>query len=286
MRRRKNPAPYVFLAPYTILFALFLVFPIGYSFYLSLFVSRGGTNRFVGFRNYIKAFGDTAFWSGFGNVALYGVILIAVMMSLALLLALFLDSTIIRHKALFRLLYFLPYAIPGVIAATMWGFLYTTDFNPVLKWLAVFNDGKPVVLLQPQMLMFCLINITVWLWTGYNMTIYYANLTSISLDLYDAARIDGCGEIGIAVHIKIPMIRSSINMSIALTIIGALQLFNEPFLMMDLTAVSTTWTPNMYIYNMAFSYGNLPYSATLSIILALITIAISGLFKLITRERE
>lgn len=286
MRRRKNSAPYVFVAPYSILFTLFLIVPIGYSFYLSLFISRGGKNRFVGFRNYSKAFQDTAFWSGFGNVALYGVILITVMISLALLLSLFLDSNVIKSKALFRLLYFLPYAIPSVIAATMWGFLYTTNFNPILQWLAVFNGGKPVVLLQSKFLMFCLINITVWLWTGYNMTIYYANLTSIPLSLYDAARIDGCGEVGIAVHIKLPMIRSSITMSIALTIIGALQLFNEPYLMMDLTAVSTTYTPNMYIYNMAFAYGNLPYSAALSIILAVITVLISGVFKLVTRERK
>lgn len=265
---------------------LFLIVPIGYSFYLSLFISRGGKNRFVGFKNYAKAFQDTAFWNGFGNVALYGVILITVMISLALLLSLFLDCNVIKSKALFRLLYFLPYAIPGVIAATMWGFLYTTNFNPILQWLAVFNGGEPVVLLQPKFLMFCLINITVWLWTGYNMTIYYANLTSIPLSLYDAARIDGCGEVGIAVHIKLPMIRSTITMSIALTIISALQCFNEPYMMMDLTAVSSTYTPNMYIYNMAFSYGNLPYSATLSIILAVITVMISGVFKLVTRERN
>ena len=284
-KKRINWTPYLFLLPYILLFAVFMIFPIGYCAYLSLHTSRGGVSKYAGFRNYEKAFEDAGFWSGFGNVLIYGAMLIIVMTCFALLLALFLDSPVIKRKSVFRLLYFLPYAVPGVIAATMWSFLYSADFNPILKWLAVFNHGEPVTLLSPEHLRFCLINITTWLWTGYNMTIFYANLTSISLDLYDAARIDGCNEIGIAWHIKVPIIKNAITMSVALTIIGSLQLFSEPFLMADLTAVTTTYTPNMYIYNMAFSYGNLNYSATLSIILAFITILISALFQFAVRDR-
>ena len=275
--RRRRMVPYIFFLPYALLFILFMICPIAYSVYLSLFTSKAGINKYVGTRNYEKAFKDTAFWSGFGNVALYGVIVIVVMISLSLVLALILDSNKIKGKGLFRLLFFLPYAVPGIIAAIMWGFLYSPDFNVIWKWLSVTPYNA---------LMFCLVNITVWLWTGYNMTIIYANLTTISLDIYEAAKLDGCNEFQTAIYMKIPLIKSTIFMTIALTIIGALQLFNEPYMLTDLTAISSTYTPNMYIYNMAFSYGNFPYSATLSIILAVITILISSIFKFVTRERK
>lgn len=284
--RRGRFTPYVFLLPYVVLFLAFIVFPIGYSIYMSLFVTRGVNSRFVGLQNYEKALSDQSFWSGMGNIAVYGACMIGIMIVLALVLALFLDSSKIRCKAVFRMVYFLPYAVPGVIAAIMWGFMYSPSLNTALKAFAPLNGGQPLNLLTTDMLMVGIVNISLWLWTGYNMTIYYANLTSIPVDIYEAARIDGCGEIGIALHIKVPMIASAVKMTVALTIIGAIQVFNEPFMMGNITIVPSTYTPNMYVYNMAFSYGNLSYSATLSVVLTLITILVSVLFNLLTRERK
>lgn len=284
--RKGRLTPYIFLFPYVVLFLAFIVFPIGYSMYMSLFVTRGVNSKFVGLQNYGKALKDAAFWSGLGNVAIYGACMICIMIVLALILALFLDSSKIRGKAVFRMIYFLPYAVPGVIAAIMWGFMYSPSLNTALQLFAPLNGGQPLNLLTTDKLMFGIVNISLWLWTGYNMTIYYANLTSIPLDFYEAAKIDGCGEIGMAVYIKIPMIADAIKMTVALTIIGAIQVFNEPFMMSNITVVPSTYTPNMYVYNMAFSYGNLSYSATLSVVLTLITILVSILFNVLTRERK
>lgn len=285
MNRVSRKVPYVFLLPYIVLFTLFLVFPVCYSFFMSLFVQKQGVKTFVGFGNYIQAFSDYAFWSGMGRVALYGVSFVTIMLVLALAVALFLDSPFIKSKSFFRLVYFLPYAVPGVIAATMWGFLYSPQLNPLLHFLGIFNGGQPLNLLSSNNLLIGIINISIWEWVGYNMTIYFANLTSIPLDIYDSAKIDGCNEFRTAIYIKVPMIKSTIYLTILLSIIGSIQLFNEPFVLSAITNIPVAFTPNMYIYNMAFSFANLPYSATLSIILVIITVFASGIFMKMTSEK-
>jgi len=266
------------LAPFLVLFFGFFIYPFFYAFYLSLFVTRMGHSHFVGVTNYLSAFGDGAFWGSIVTVAKYGVMQLLTMLLLALLLAMLLDSPAIKGKAVFRLLYFLPYAVPSVIAALMWGFLYSPQLDPVLGILGIFNHGKTPNVLSQGNLLYSIVNIVIWEWTGYNMTLYFAGLTSLPLELYDAAKIDGCNELQTALRIKLPLLRPVIIFTWVLSIIGAFQLFNEPFILSTLTAVPSDFTPNMYIYNMAFAYNNFNYSATLSFFLAFVTLVASLLF--------
>ncbi|ULT56850.1 sugar ABC transporter permease [Neobacillus drentensis] len=277
--------PYIFLTPFLILFALFFVFPFVYSLILSLFVNIQGKYHFVGLTNYLTAWEDKSFWYAVYRVAYYGVVQVTIMLVLALVLALFLDSRFVKNKAVFRVIYFLPYAVPGVIAAIMWGFLYSPDLNPILSIFGIFTGGKPLNLLDSGTVLYGIMNMATWAWTGYNMTIYFASLTSIPIELYDAAKIDGCNEFQTAWHIKLPLLKQVIIMTTVLSIIGSLQLFNEPYVLSSLTSIPATFTPNMDIYNMAFAYGNFTYSATLSITLVLITFIASLLFMYATSER-
>jgi multiple sugar transport system permease protein len=286
MTRAHRSVPYILLLPFLVLFALFFVFPFLYSLILSLFVNREGSNHFVGLQNYMTAWQDNSFWYAIERVAYYGVVQVVIMLVLALVLALFLDSRYVKSKTLFRIIYFLPYAVPGVIAAIMWGFLYSPDLNPFLKLFQMFTGGKPLDLLSTEHVLYGIINMATWEWTGYNMTIYFASLTSIPLELYDAAKIDGCNEFQTAWYVKLPLLKPTIVMTAVLSIIGSLQLFNEPFVLKSLTSIPATFTPNMDIYNMAFAYGNFTYSATLSIILVLITCFASLLFMYATSDRE
>ena len=123
MMLRIRRVPYILLTPFLILFALFFMFPFLYSLILSLFVNRQGSYHFVGLANYFTAWQDSSFWDAVYRVAYYGVVQVTIMLVLALILALFLDSPYVKSKAFFRVIYFLPYAVPGVIAAIMWGFL-------------------------------------------------------------------------------------------------------------------------------------------------------------------
>ncbi len=283
---KKNIVPYVMFAPFLILFFAFYIYPFFYAFYLSLFASRMGQSHYVGFTNYLSALTDGAFWSSIGTVAKFGVMQLLTMLILALILALLLDSPIVKGKATFRLLYFLPYAVPGVIAALMWGFLYSNQLDPLLAILGIFNHWKAPDVLSQSNLLYSIVNVVIWEWTGYNMTLYFAGLTSLPLELYDAAKIDGCNELQIAIRIKLPLIRSVIIFTWILSIIGAFQLFNEPFILSSLTAVPANFTPNMYIYNMAFAYNNFHYSATLSFFLAFVTLAASLLFLYATSDNR
>jgi multiple sugar transport system permease protein len=196
--------------------------------------------------------------------------------TVALLLALLLDTKLAKLKSFFRLLYFLPYAVPGVFASIMWGFLYSKPLDPILQ--AVHFDP-----LSSGLLLYSIINIATWEWTGYNMTLYAASLSGISTELYEAAKLDGCNEWKLARYIKLPLLKPTLVMTIVLSFIGSMQLFNEPFLLNTLTPISQNFTPNIDIYNMAFSLNNLPYAATLSVILALITILVSIVVMICTR---
>src|ERR1700735_2783504 len=142
--RRAGWAPVMFLGPFGVLFALFFLLPIGYAIYESFFkvhVSGLGlgpsstTTVFAGLSNYSQVFSDSSFLQGVGRVLLFGVVQIPVMLAFATVLALLLDSAAVRFRRFFRLVYFLPYGIPGVIAAILWSFLYLPGLRPIVASL-------------------------------------------------------------------------------------------------------------------------------------------------------
>lgn len=272
------------MAPFLVLFTAFILGPLGYSFYISFYGERMGNQFFIGFTNYMSALADTNFWVSIERVLYYGVVQVTLMIIISLVLALVLDSPAARFKTLFRLMYFLPYAVPGVVATIMWGFLYSPNMDSTLLNFLGGSAAHPLDPTSTGTLLYAIINIVLWEITGYNMTLYYAALTGIPLELYDAAKIDGCGEWRTAIYVKLPMLRPMITMTIVLSIIGALQLFNEPFFLSQLVPVSLDYTPNSEIYNTAFSFGNIPYAATLSMILGLISIVASISFMLVSRR--
>ncbi|QSO49330.1 carbohydrate ABC transporter permease [Alicyclobacillus mengziensis] len=234
----------------------------------------------------MQVFHDANFWGSMITIFLFAVLTVTIQMLLAIVLALLLDSPFAKGNTLFRLIYFLPYAVPNVIAGLMWGFLYSPELNPLLGLFKLFNGGKSVNLLSSNILFYSIINILLWEFIGYTMTILFANLTSIPLELYEAAKIDGCSEWKLALRIKLPLLRPTIVLLVVLSVIGTLQLFNEPYVLSSLTAVPYNFTPNLDIYNTAFSFNNLNYSATMATVLAAITILASLLLMYVTSGEE
>lgn len=227
-----------------------------------------GVLHFVGFQNYLIAIQNIDFWGSILRVLYYGVLQGIIMIGLGIALALLLDTPYARAKSFFRLVYFLPYAVPGILAAILWGFLYSDKIDPILNAI----HFQP---LSSGVLLYSILNITVWEWAGYNMTIYVASLTGQSPELFEAARIDGCGEWKLAWSVKLPLLRPTIVMTVLLSMIGSVQLFNEPFILGNLTAISPTYTPNIAIYNMAIGDSNEPYGAALAVLLGVISILLS-----------
>lgn len=286
--RRRVGIPYLFLAPFLLLFAFFFLIPLGYALWISFFVERlvGGT-VFVGAQNYLQVLRDANFWDGVRNVIVLLAFQVPIMLALALLLALLLDSGIVRLKTIFRLGYFLPYAIPSVIGALLWGYLYSAHIGPFAQ-LAELLHWPPPGFLTLTGILPSIGNILVWQWTGYNMVIMYAALQAVPPELYDAALVDGASGWDIARYIKIPLIAPAIVVTIVFSIIGTLQLFNEPQIMSAIVPniIQDHYTPNLYAYNLAFTNQQYNYAAAVSFVLGAVVFVFSYIFMLATNRRE
>jgi multiple sugar transport system permease protein len=282
--RAQQRAAVGMVTPFLALFAVFFVAPLVYSVVLSL--RAGGTGAFAGLLNFRAVLGNSQYWGGVQRMCYFGVIQVTVMIGLALLLALFLDSSYCVGRKVFALLYFLPYAVPGVIAAIMWAFLLEPDLDNALKVPQLLGlTSAPVNPLDYRLALYAIMLIVTWEFTGYNMTILLTSLTNVPRQVVEAARIDGGSELGIALRIKFPLIRRTVMFTVILSIIGTLQLFNEPTVLNEIASTSTSYTPNQIIYTTAFQFGNESLAAAQSIVLAAITIAATMAFYGIVRRR-
>ncbi|MGX1310067.1 multiple sugar transport system permease protein [Streptomyces calvus] len=281
-RDRRSWTGWGFIGPFVAVFALVFLAPIAYSLYLSLFRDQliGGTT-FVGLDNYQQALRDERFWDALGRVSLFLCVQVPVMLGIALLVALALDSGRLYGKNFFRISVFLPYAVPAVVATLMWSFMYGTRFGLVGDLNDAFNISLPDPL-SPDLVLAAIGNIVTWEFVGYNMLIFYSALRVVPNSLYEAAEIDGAGQIRVITAIKLPAIRGALVIATIFSIIGSFQLFNEPSVMQKLApnAITTDYTPNFYTYSLSFSGQQHNYSATVAIVMGLITMVIAYVVQL------
>jgi multiple sugar transport system permease protein len=275
-----------FVLPFGALFALFYLVPIGYAIYQSLLViEREGTfgqatQVFGGLTQYILVFQNGPFWESIGRVLAFGAVQVPIMLGLALLFALLLDSPLVRGKKFFRLAFFVPYAVPGVIAAIMWGYLYSPNLSP---FSAVTEN---INFLSADLVLWAIANVVTWVFVGYNMLIIYSALLAIPAELYEAARLDGAGQLRIAWSVKIPLIMPAIILTAIFSIIGTLQLLAEPQVFRSFSsAVTSTFTPNLTVYSTS-SIPNFNLAAAFSVVLALATFILSFTFLKFTQRKE
>lgn len=282
-RRRSRTAPYLFIAPAAILFVLFILLPVGYAIVLSLRATKvqGGIigqseEVFVGLANYRDVLSDPEFLHSLLRLVIYGAIVVPTMLGLALLFALLLDSPVVRFPRFSRIAIFLPYAVPGVIASVLWGFMYLPDLSPA-------NDiagavGLPAPNFFGEHAIFgSIANIAIWGGVGFNMLVLYTALRSLPRDLYDAARIDGCTELQLAWRVKLPLIAPALVMTTLFSLIATLQVFSEPMTLRPLTnVVSSTWVPLLKVYSDGFIDDDIYTAAAASVVLAAVTLVLSA----------
>jgi multiple sugar transport system permease protein len=271
-----------FVGPFMAVFALVFLAPIAYSIYLSLFRTRliGGTS-FVGADNYLDVLQDPQFWSAFGRVALFLVVQVPIMLFLALLVALAIDSGRLYGTAFFRISVFLPYAVPAVVATLMWGFMYGARFGLIGNINEAFGLSLPDPL-SPDLVLASIGNIVTWEFVGYNMLILYSALKVVNPSLYEAAALDGAGQLRIIWAIKLPALRGALVIATIFSIIGSFQLFNEPSILKTIApnSVTTYFTPNFYAYSLSFAGQQFNYSATVAIVMGIITMIVAYIVQL------
>jgi multiple sugar transport system permease protein len=278
---------WLFIAPFGVVFFAFLIAPLAYAFYLSLF-SKGlatGTT-FTGIGNYVRAFTDPDFLRGIWFVIRFSIVLIPLQMAVSLAAALVLDNLTTRLAKFSRLMIFMPYAIPAVIGALMWGFLYSPNFGPLEGIFSLFNAKAPFLLSQDNVF-YGLMNVVTWQWAGYYMIIIYAALQGINPSIYEAARIDGANAFQVALRIKVPMVSSAMVLILVFALIGTLQFFSEPQVLAPIAngTITPSFTPNIYAFNLAFAYAQFNYASAISFALGIVVFIMVYAFMFFTRKR-
>ena len=283
---RRDRRGFWFVLPFFVLFFMFLVVPLGYSVYTSFFTTRmiGGT-VFTGFSNYAQALGDGAFWTGMGRTVLFGAIQVPIMVVIATFFATMFDLGVARFGGAFRAVFFLPFAVPGVVATAMWGSMLQTRvgvFVHIVEDLGLPNPN----FFGPGHLLGVIVVIAIWEWTGFTMILLYTALKSVPRDVVESAIVDGAKFGRIVTRIKLPIIRPALVLVVIINMIGALQLFTEPYLLSPMAPnISANYTPTVYMYNTAFSAQFYDLAAAIAVVLAFIIVLISVAF-LLTQRRK
>lgn len=277
-----------FVTPFVVMFVLFLFAPLGYAVYESLFREQlVGGRTYVGLANYHDALHDGTFWSGVWHVGLFGAVQIPVMLAIAFFFATIFDLGVVRFGRFFRAVFFLPFAVPAVVASVMWNFLLEPSFGPFVHLAARLGypdtDFFSTGLIWPTIVV-----IVIWEWTGYNMIILYTALRSVPREIVEAAVLDGATLRKVILRVKLPMVRPAIAMLAFLNVIGALQLFVEPQILGDFypQAISDHFTPTIYIYNRGIAGQEYGIASATAVLLAAVIILISASVLLVTRRRR
>jgi multiple sugar transport system permease protein len=274
------------MIPFLIVVLAFLIAPLGYALYLSTQADTlVGGQEFVGFENYIFSLTDPIFIEGVKRVFIFGLIQIPIMLFLSTVGALVIDVVNTRLSRTFRLIAFMPYAVPGVVAALMWGFLYSESFGPFVG-IAQSLGAEDFNFFSLKVFIYSISNIVTWAWTGYNMIIIYSALQGLSREVYEAAIVDGATQVQIAIRVKLPAVKNAILLTTIFAIIGTMQIFTEPRILSRYTnAVNNGYTPNIYSFNLAFAQSQFNYAAAVSFTLAIVVFVVTAIVLGLTRRK-
>lgn len=280
-RRKEGRAAWTMLAPLSALYVVFFMLPILFAAFESLTTTQTSglglgeeVRSFAGLSNYLAVLSDSGIRDGFLRVFLIGIIQVPTMLVLATVLALLFDSGLVRAREFFQTSAFLPHAIPGVIAALVWGALYIPNISPVVSALESLSIS--VDFLGPGVVLFSIMNITTWNWTGYNMIILYTALQSIPRDVLESAKMDGASSLAVALRIKLPLIVPGLVITGVFSIIGSLQQFADPMVLSTISNhIDSRFTPNLAVYSLATGEGQPGMASALSIVVALIALVLS-----------
>lgn len=269
--------PYLFLLPFYVAFAAFWIVPIVASFAFS-FTSWSGLTQaeFVGFANYRQLLGDRTFWTAMTNTFLYVFIYNLIMLPLATVIALVLDSGFKRVAPAFRTAYFIPVTVSLVVVALVFDLLFNREFGPVNDILGMLGiNANPNWLNSSTYAPWTIIIMRVWRATGYYAAFIFAGLQSIPRDLIEAARIDGANELRLVWHVILPLLRPIMLFVLVMSSIWSFQLFDEPWILFQGGPGNSTLTVLQYLYQNTFLFSKIGYGAAVSYVLTIVIIGFS-----------
>jgi multiple sugar transport system permease protein len=265
---------YVFMLPAILGILLFWLGPMVASFGLS-FTSYDmlSAPTFIGLENYRDLVDDQLFRHSLRVTAIYAVVSVPLVLVTALGLAVLLNQSF-RGITFFRSVYYLPAVMSGVAVATLWRWIFQPEFGMVNALLDMIGIRGPGWLIDPRWAMPALIITSLWT-AGSSMLIFLAGLQGISEDLYEAAEIDGAGRWRRFLTITVPLISHVTFFNLVLGIIGALQVFTEPYVMTQGGPNNALLLLSLYLYRNAFEFLKMGYASAIAWILFLIVMALT-----------
>jgi ABC-type sugar transport system permease subunit len=279
---------YLFIAPFYISFLAFGVFPILFSFYLALTRWTPYQSTFIGLGNFANLLQDHLVHTALFNSLWLMLVIGSVQISLALLIAVALNARRVRGRGVFRGIFFLPYITSPVVLGLVWGviFAYTGVLNYLLELVSVGpidwlgNASGSGLWIKPAIAL-----VTVWQFFGWNVLLFAAGLQAIPAEIFEAARIDGASNWDVLVRITLPLLKRVSFFVVSITIIGSVQLFDAPLMLLGGVAGAGSGTLGgaeaggltlaMVIYETAFSYGQFGYAAAISILMFAVLIVLT-----------
>ena len=289
-KRDERVAAYIFVAPAVILLIAFLVVPLIYTVYFSGFkyqIMRPDAMKFIGFENYQKLFSDKNFWLALKNTVYFTVIVVPCQCALALALAL-LVSKKFRGVAVFRTMYFAPQLTSMVVISVLWSVLYNANPNTgLINSILVSLGMSPIKFLSDaNTAMNSIIFMSAWQGAGYQMMIFLAGLQGIPRDQYEAASVDGATKFKQFLYITLPGLKGTIKYVIMITMIQAMKLFTQPYIMTQGGPKNSTKTLVYYIYTQGFQKGNFGYACSIAAVFFVIVVCMSMAMKKVTAATD
>ena len=270
-------APWLFLAPFLLLFGLFTLYPLVKALVLAGQQTYGpATARFVGLGNFRFLAGDPLFWRALANTAVYAAASLLVQIPAALGLALLLNHPRIAGRGILRLVFFSPSLFGGVFVAMLFSVVfepYTGLLNVGLHRLAGFDPAFPWL---REHVMAALVLCSLWMYAGFNMIFFLSALQGVDGALLEAARIDGAGVWQRFRHITLPQIAPVTGFVVLLSLIGSFQLFELPYLLLGGGGPDNQGlTVVMYLYQTGFEMGDLGYASAIGWVLTAILVVLA-----------
>jgi multiple sugar transport system permease protein len=287
LRGHGRPA-LLFLAPFLVLYVLFIVGPALYGLVMSFFdtsMVSTGLGRFAGFDNYAEALSSSDFWSSLWHTLWFTILTTPPLIVLALVFALLAERAR-RARWFFRLAFFLPYILPSAVVALIWIWMYTPALGLLTRTMTSLGFDEPNWLGDPNLAMVSLAITTVWWTLGFNFVLYLAGLQDIPRDLYEASAIDGAGPWQQIRTITLPLLSRTTSLVVVLQIIASMKVFDQMYVMTQGGPNFATRSLLEYVFDTGFTDFRTGYAAAATTLFFVVVLAVSTGWLIMTRRQE
>jgi raffinose/stachyose/melibiose transport system permease protein len=288
LSREKALVIVAFLLPPALIYFLLVLLPVLQAVYYGFFRwnGLGPIQQFIGLDNYVRILHDRIFLKALGNNLLITALSLIVQLPLALGLALLIRRNL-RGRTLFRMIFFLPYVLSEVITGVIWTFIYNPQSGLLNALLSLIPGFTPQGWLgDPQMVIYLLFVVISWKYFGLHLILYTAGLQNIPAELEESALIDGASTGQVVRHITIPLLGPTIRLSLFLSVLGSLQIFDLVWIMTTGGPVSASETMVTYLYRFGFQRFAIGYGSAAAVVLFLICLGFSLIYQRQVMRRD